>query len=76
LKKSKKKSTGKGKVKLSLCFISASRHKGVLGRGYSSTPSSTLALDGREWSASRRCGFIPKETTPGTHWIGGWLHVT
>jgi hypothetical protein len=28
----------------------------------------TLALVGSEWSASH-----PRERTPGTHWIGGWV---
>jgi hypothetical protein len=33
----------------------------------------TSALDGGEWSASRPSHFTPKERTPDTHWIGGWL---
>jgi len=33
----------------------------------------TLALDGGEWSASRPSHFIPKERSPRTHWIGGWV---
>jgi hypothetical protein len=40
---------------------------------YSSTHSLTLALDGHEWSASRPGRFTPKERTPGTRWIGGWV---
>jgi hypothetical protein len=41
---------------------------------YSSTHSSTSALDGAEWSASCPGRFItPRETVPGTHWIGGWV---
>jgi hypothetical protein len=32
--------------------------------------SSTLALDGGEWSASRPDRFTPRERDPGTHWIG------
>jgi hypothetical protein len=32
-----------------------------------------MALVGGEWSASRPCRFIPGETAPGTHWIGGWV---
>jgi hypothetical protein len=31
----------------------------------------TLALDGGEWSASRLCRFTTRESSPGTHWIGG-----
>jgi hypothetical protein len=34
----------------------------------------TSALDGGEWSASRRGRFIAKErASPGTHWIGGFV---
>jgi hypothetical protein len=40
---------------------------------YSSTHSSTSALDGGEWSASQAGRFIPREIDPGTHWIGGWV---
>jgi hypothetical protein len=40
---------------------------------YSFTHSSTSALDGGEWSASRPGRFTPRESTPGTHWIGGWI---
>jgi hypothetical protein len=40
---------------------------------YSSTHSLTLALDGREWSASLPSRFTPRERAPGTHWIGGWV---
>jgi hypothetical protein len=40
---------------------------------YSSTHSLTLALDGGEWSASRPPALPPRERTPGTHWIGGWV---
>jgi hypothetical protein len=40
---------------------------------YSSTHSLTSALDGGEWSASRTGRFIPRETVPDTHWIGGWV---
>jgi hypothetical protein len=44
------------KVKLSLCFNWAPRHGGVLVEWrYSSTHSLTSALDGGEWSTSRRC---------------------
>jgi hypothetical protein len=58
----------KVKVKLSLCFNYAPHHEGVLGeRRYSSTNSSTSALDGGEWSASRPGRAL------GTHWIGSWV---
>jgi hypothetical protein len=40
---------------------------------YRSTFLLTSALDGGEWSASRPCRFTPREITPGTHWIGGWV---
>jgi hypothetical protein len=64
----------KVKVKLSLCFNSAPHHEGVLGEWkYSSTHSLTSALEGGEWSASRPGRFTPREGTPGTHWIGGWV---
>jgi hypothetical protein len=54
----------KVKVKLSLCFNSAPHHEGVLGKWmYSSTHSLTLALDGREWSASRPGRFTSSERT-------------
>jgi len=33
----------------------------------------TLALDGGEWSTSCPDCFIPRETTPNTHWIEGWV---
>jgi hypothetical protein len=31
------------------------------------------AVDGGEWSASRPARFTPRERSPGTHWIGGWM---
>jgi hypothetical protein len=40
---------------------------------YSSTHSSTSALDGGEWSASRPGRLTPRERAPGAHWIGGWV---
>jgi hypothetical protein len=33
----------------------------------------TSAIDGGEWSASRLSCINPWETTPGTHWIRGWV---
>jgi hypothetical protein len=63
----------KVKIKLSLCFNWAPRHGGVLGEWrYSSTHSSTSALDGGEWSASRPGRYTTSERDPGTHWIG-WV---
>jgi hypothetical protein len=35
--------------------------------------SSTSALDGGEWSASRPGRFNPRKRAPGTHWKGGWM---
>jgi hypothetical protein len=35
--------------------------------------SSTAALDGNEWSASRPGRFNHRESAVGTHWIGGWV---
>jgi hypothetical protein len=40
---------------------------------YSSTHSLTSALRGGEWAASHPGRFTPRERTPGTFWIGGWL---
>jgi hypothetical protein len=52
------------KVRLSLCFNWALRHKGVLGEWmYSSTHSMTSALDGGEWTASRPGRFTPQKET-------------
>jgi hypothetical protein len=31
------------------------------------------ALYGGEWSALRPGRYIPRERTPDTHWIGGWV---
>jgi hypothetical protein len=33
----------------------------------------TSALYGGEWSASRTGRFTPRESTPDTRWIGGWV---
>jgi hypothetical protein len=33
----------------------------------------TSALVGGEWSASLPGRFTPRESAPGTHWIGGWV---
>jgi hypothetical protein len=34
-----------------------------------------LALDGDEWSSSRPGRFIPRETDPGSQWIGGLVSM-
>jgi hypothetical protein len=31
------------------------------------------AVAGAEWSASHPGRFTPRQTPPGTHWIGGWM---
>jgi len=36
----------------------------------------TSALDGHEWSASRRGCFSSKERDSGVHLIGGWVGST
>jgi hypothetical protein len=66
---------GKVKVKFSLCFFNwAPRHEGVLGEWrYISTRSSTSALDGGEWLASRPGRFTARPRSSGTHWIRGWV---
>jgi hypothetical protein len=33
----------------------------------------TSALVGGELSVSRPCRFTPRERSPGTHWIVGWM---
>jgi hypothetical protein len=65
----------KDKVQVkSLCLT---KQEGVLGEWrYSSTHYLTSALEGGERSASRPGRFTPKETAPGTHWIGGWVGIT
>jgi hypothetical protein len=40
---------------------------------YRSTFFLTSAVVGGEWSASRPARFTPRERTPGTHCIGGWV---
>jgi hypothetical protein len=58
---------------MSLCLTKHYTMKTYWEWRYSSTHSLTSALDGGEWSASRPGRFIPKERTPGTRWIGGWV---
>jgi hypothetical protein len=40
---------------------------------YIATPFLTSALVGSEWFAPRPGQFIPKESVPGSHWIGRWV---
>jgi hypothetical protein len=57
-----------------MCFNRAPRHEDVLGEWrYSSIHSLTSALVGDEWSTSRPGRFTPRERTPGTLWIAGWV---
>jgi hypothetical protein len=61
----------------SLTIVKQSRYtpwRRLGGEEYSSYSFSTSALDGGEWSASRPCrAFTPGESTPGTHFTGGWV---
>jgi hypothetical protein len=45
----------------------------MYGSGGIAPPFLTSALDGGEWSPSRRGRFTLGERVPGTHWIGGWV---
>jgi hypothetical protein len=42
-------------------------------RRYSSYSSSTLALEGVSSQRPATVALYPRERTPGTHWIRGWL---
>jgi hypothetical protein len=44
-----------------------------VGGGGKAPPFLTSALDGGEWSVSRRGRFTSRERVPGTHWRGGWM---
>jgi hypothetical protein len=59
----------------SLRFINeALCHKDIYGGGGGiAPPFLTSSLGGDECSASRTDRFIHRETTPGTHSIGGWV---
>jgi hypothetical protein len=61
------------KVKLSLCLTKHHAMKTHWGVEVQLHAFLTSALDGGEWSASRPGCFTPKERSPGTHWIGGWV---
>jgi hypothetical protein len=60
-------------IVVSVYFVIDSVRKLLDTPPYSSTHSLTSALDGGEWSASSPGCFTPRETAPGTHWIGGWV---
>jgi hypothetical protein len=56
-------------VKVKAVPLLPCRHQG--GEGYSSNPFLTSALDGSEWHTP--AVLYPQESTPSTHWIGGWV---
>jgi hypothetical protein len=47
--------------------------KAYWGSGTKAHSFLTPELDGGERSASRPGRFIPREITPGTQWVGGWV---
>jgi hypothetical protein len=52
-------------------------HAGAKGeRSYSSYSFLTSALHGGEWSVPHPSYALPRERTPGTDWIGGWVGHT
>jgi len=63
----------KVKIKLSLCLTKHHDMRRIGEWRHRSTHSSTAALDGGEWSASRSDRFTHRERASGTHWIGGWV---
>jgi hypothetical protein len=63
----------KVKVKLSLCLTKHHAMKTIGEWRYSSTHSLTSTLEGVEWPASRPSRFTPRERSPRTPWIGGWV---
>jgi hypothetical protein len=69
--KGKCRDNGKGKIKVAL----TERHamKTYWGVEVQLHAFSTLVMYVGEWSASGPGGFSPREITPGTHWIGGWV---
>jgi hypothetical protein len=67
-----------GMTSWSYCRKPQARWKGKLIKhcamktwGSGAPPFLTSALDGREWSASRPSRFIPGDSAPGAHCIGG-----
>jgi hypothetical protein len=63
----------KGKVVLVFNQFSTTPWRRMGEWRYSSTIHMTSAPDGGEWPASCPSCFTPKESAPGTHWIGGWV---
>jgi hypothetical protein len=64
------------KVKLYLSLVNqVPNHEDVWGSTGIALWFLTVALVLGEWPASRPCRFTPKETDPGTHWIGDWVVV-
>jgi hypothetical protein len=62
------------KVELSPCLLNYSLlHEDLWGSVGIAHPSLTSALNGGEWSASRRGRFTPGVRASSTHWIGGWV---
>jgi hypothetical protein len=61
------------KVKLSLYSIKHYAVKTYGGVDVNIHVFMPSALGRGEWSVSRRGRFTPRERTPGTHWIGGWV---
>jgi hypothetical protein len=67
-----KKGIVKGKVKLSLCLTKQHAMKTYWGSG--GIAARILELGTRwRWSASLPGRFTPRERSPGTYWIGGWV---
>jgi hypothetical protein len=48
----------------------------VWGSGDIAPPFFTSAVDGNKRSASLTGRFALKETSPDTHWIGGWVGLS
>jgi hypothetical protein len=72
-KKNLKGTTGKCKVKLSLCLIKHHSIKTYGGVEVYLHAFLISALDGGEWSASHPGRYTNRERSPDTHWIGGWV---
>jgi hypothetical protein len=63
------------KIMLSLCLISyALCYEDIWGSGGIAPTCSTSALGGDWWLAARFCRFIPRQRSPGSDWIGGWVN--
>jgi hypothetical protein len=61
------------KVKLSLSLVKHHAMKTYWRSGGIARRNLISALDGDEWSVSRPGRFTPRERSPDTHWIGGWM---